>query len=371
MNGCIKLCMKRLQGMYKLEAQAVQALTIMEQQLVKTHHLQVCILELLLLFLSYYFAEKLCTKRFKRLMIVLIFLLVIALLWLIVHNTYLWGIELKPLQYQLNVTMGDDSEDKDFTLLQELNSTISSATITLINPDITLTADMYLSPNRPPNYSTIFYKNIPILNGKNRYNYNVFGGDEPIYLTDGSSLMYNVSIEQVSSTVCPVRLYLFDNFTDYDRFRNPTADPSISYIDRSTCLYPKNGTWSFNISQSSTYYVGIDIDTGTSVTSNVTVNRVNYNTSGLQRSTRLTSSNPTDTITTCESGNRFLCTRNDDQYLIVSINGKNTISFQFKTFQVYGVGRAVSFSLMLSVSVVLIVIILIIVLVITVRMCHR
>ena len=253
-----------------------------------------------------------------------------------------------------------------FTLLHQLNSTISSVTVSLINPVSNLIADIYLSSIRPPEYIEHLSTIIPILQGKSRFNYNFNGGDEPIYLTAGSLLIYNVSVKQdIINATCPARLYLFKNFTNYHNFRRPpSTNPTINYAAISPCLQPSNDIWNITINDSSTYYVGIDIDTGTSVTSNVTVNRVNYNTSGLQRSTRLTSSNPTDTITTCESGNGFLCTRNDDQYLIVSINGYSVINFQLKTSQVYGAGKTALFSVIFVIILILIILIPVIIIVI-------
>ena len=290
-------------------------------------------------------------------------LLSVLFIVLIGYNVFLWTHELKLQEYNYNTTTGDTGSSVSFTLLQQLNSTISSVTVSLINPVSNLIADIYLSSIRPPEYIEHLSTIIPILQGKSRFNYNFNGGDESIYLTAGSLLIYNVSVKQdIINATCPARLYLFKNFTNYHNFRRPpSTNPKINYVAISPCLQPSNGIWNITINDSSTYYVGVDIDTGTSVTSNVMVNRVNYNTSGLQRSTQLASSNPTDTITTCESGNRFLCTRNDDQYLIVSINGYSVINFQLKTSQVYGAKKKALFSMIFVMTLPILILVIIIV----------
>ena len=296
-------------------------------------------------------------------MVVVAILLSFAFIIFIGYNVFLWTLELKSQEYNYNTTTGDTGRSVSFTLLHQLNSTISSVTVSLINPVSNLIADIYLSSIKPPEYIENLSTIIPILQGKSRFNYNFNGGDEPIYLTAGSLLIYNVSVKQdIINATCPARLYLFKNFTNYHNFRKPpSTNPKINYAAISPCLQPSNDIWNITINDSSTYYVGIDIDTGTSVTSNVMVNRVNYNTSGLQRSTQLTSSNPTDTITTCENGNRFLCTRNNDQYLIVSINDYSIINFQLKTSQVYGAEKKAFFSMIFVMTLPILILVIIIV----------
>ena len=248
--------------------------------------------------------------------------------------------KLPPQQYSLNVIIGDASESESFTFLLQINSTISSATVTAMKPDLELKADIYQRTSKPPEYIESLHKSIPKLTGKSRYNYNYLEGDQPVYLTPGSSLLYDVSISNNSGSTCPARLYLFNSQITYHSFRNKPA-ASIDSIDKSPCLFPDNRTWSFNITWApditnlSEYYVGIVIDTGVSVSGNVTVERVQYNTTGLQLNIQLTSTNPSHTITTCSSGSSFLCDGINDAYLIVSVNKESIVRFQLKTFQTF------------------------------------
>lgn len=304
--------------------------------------------------LFYYVIENLHTKKVKCFTATIIALMVATVLMLVGYNSYLWMTELKSQQYHLNTIIGDASKSESFTFLLQVNSTISSATVTAVKPDLELKADVYQSTFKPPEYTAVLHRNIPKLTGKSRYNYNYLDGYQPVYLTPRSSLIYEVSISGNSSSTCPARLYLFNNQTTYDSFFNE-QDPSIDSIDRSPCLFPDNGTWSFNISNSSTYYVGIAIDAGVSALGNVTVERVQYNTTGLQFA-QLTSTNPSHTITTCDTGSGFLCTTKiDNTYLIVSVNKESFVDFQLKTFQVYGTQKISLFSLMLLLVVVLLI----------------
>ena len=306
---------------------------------------------------SQFVIEKLFTKKLKCLITTIVALLVFTVLLLIGYNSYLWTTELKSQQYNLNVTIGDASESESFTFLLKINSTISSATLTALKPGLELKADIYQRTSKPPEYIEFLNKSIPELTGKSQYNYNYLEGDQPVYLTPGSSLLYDVSISSNSGSTCPVRLYLFNSQITYDSFLNEPAT-TIDSIDRSPCLFPDNGTWSFNITDSSTYYVGIAIDTGVSVLGNVTVERVQYNTTGLQFNIQLTSTNPSHTITTCSSGSSFLCDGIDDAYLIVSVNKESLVDFQLKTFQVYGTQKMVLFSLMLFLVVLLLILVI-------------
>ncbi|XP_019856124.1 PREDICTED: uncharacterized protein LOC100635341 isoform X2 [Amphimedon queenslandica] len=280
--------------------------------------------------------KKSCIEKVKSLTVTIIIIatgivsLIVAVVVICLFTTVL-----KPQLYNFNATIGDVSESESTFLLQ-INSTISSATVTAINPDLELKADIYQSTSKPPEYIEVLDTvTIHELSEKNRFRYNYFTNpDNPVYLTPGSSLLYDVSISSNSGSTCPARLYLFNNQTTYFLFISD-RNSKIDSTDRSPCLFPDNGAWSFNITDSSAYYVAIAIDTGVSVLGNVTVERIQYNTTGLQLDTQLTSGNPSHTITTCDTGSGFLCTGIDDTYLILLINEGSLINFQLKTFFVY------------------------------------
>ena len=272
-------------------------------------------------------------------------------------------------QYDTNVTIGDASESESFTFLLQINSTISSATVTAMTPDLELKADIYQSTSKPPEYIVPFHEKLIELAGKNRFNYL-----ESVYLTPGSSLLFDVSISSNSGSTCPARLYLFNSQITYHLFLN--GDEPIDSIDRSPCLFSDNRTWSFNITwapditNSSTYYVGIAIDTGVSVLGNVTVERVQYNTTGLQLDIQLTSTNPSHTITTCNSGSSFLCTPIDDTYLIVSVNKRSFVKFRLKNF--HASDRKISLLSVIPALLLVAIVVIVIIAVIAVKMyCKR
>ena len=54
-----------------------------------------------------------------------------------------------------------------------------------------------------------------------RYNYNYNDGDNPVYLLDGSQLIYELSISTVTSngTSYPTVLVLFNDYTDYINYK--------------------------------------------------------------------------------------------------------------------------------------------------------
>ena len=96
-------------------------------------------------------------------MVVVAILLSVFFIMFIGYNVFLWTHELKPQEYNYNTTTGDTGRSVSFTLLHQLNSTISSVTVSLINPASNLMADIYLSSIKPPEYIEPLSTIIPIL----------------------------------------------------------------------------------------------------------------------------------------------------------------------------------------------------------------
>ena len=160
-------------------------------------------------------------------------------------------------------------------------------------------------------------KGLPIQNYSN-YAINYLGGDEPLYLLQGSVLNYSLEIIHNNSNNCPVRLDIFDDIYEYQNFlRHDYSFPLMS----SSCI--TEFTYhpiSFVINKSSSYFVAIQIAADVTVNSTISVDYVYYNTTGLSRpddcNNTLTSVNPKCEVTVCSY---FLCT--SDYYILVEPSG--------------------------------------------------
>ena len=136
--------------------------------------------------------------------------------------------------------------------IMTLSSSISSLTITLMNlpQHSTITAMVYID-NMLPVKTTDYLpaKAMRPLTGS-RYNYNYNDGDNPIYLLDGSQLIYELSISTVTSngTSYLTILVLFNDYTDHINFINHDI---ITPLDMSHPFKVGKSTWTFNITEPS------------------------------------------------------------------------------------------------------------------------
>ena len=91
-----------------------------------------------------------------------------------------------------------------------------------------------------------------------RYNYNYYDGDNPIYLLDGSQLIYELSISTVTSngTSYHTVLALFKDYIDYINYKN---DGTVIPLAMSPPLKVGKSIWVFNITELSSYYVTLGI----------------------------------------------------------------------------------------------------------------
>ena len=170
----------------------------------------------------------------------------------------------------------------------------SSQTISI---NVSLNVDEAIDPvnirvytsNIVPNRSlqNLPQKNIPNLSSNRgdhgrRYNYNYMDGDEPIFLQKGSSINYSLHF---TCTGVPVSynsatLYLFDNFKDYNNFRNKHSNVAVttSHFQSINNLF-----WSFSIDYDSLYYIGLQVEDCCLVSGNVTVTQASYESSALSQ----------------------------------------------------------------------------------------
>ena len=238
--------------------------------------------------------------------------------------------------YSNSIQIGDDNLANGSYLIS-LNSSISSVSLALDRPDIIeSTVFVYISTNVPLMYqSSLPVKRIGGLLGESRYNYNYFGADQPVYLISGSTLTYQliINIQGNKSISCPCKLFLFDNEVDYMNFKN--YNPFTS-SDVSSCLMESNSTWTFDVTQASSYYIGLEIEKGYEVTSDVSIERAYYDSNGLQSpndcSHPLTFNDPSCTVRLCSI---IYCDRITKYLLLVSKN-TNEVSYSFVTSEIQG-----------------------------------
>lgn len=202
-----------------------------------------------------------------------------------------------------------------------------------------------------------------------RYNYNYdIGTDNPLYLLTGSRLTYYYIVMNDSGTSnCPARIYLFKNEYNYNKF---TRNLPSNYNAVSSCLqvHSKVMSWSFNITDSSEYYVGLEIEPNFSITSNVSIHRLYYNTTGLALYSEchtLTSHSKT-----CQLQGEvkpFTCKGND---LHVLLQAPENIYIQY-SFKKLALGACILPSIFLSLLVLIAIIIAAFCLLIVKKCCYK
>ena len=193
--------------------------------------------------------------------------------------------------------------------------------------------------------------NLALLAGKSRYNYNYYGGDQPIYLLPDSNIIYMMNIQKNEGSACPSQLYLFDNVTSYVNFKNYqkyTAIASSPCLNDDITKSATKFTWIFNITKQAFYYVGIEIDTEIYVASNVSVVRVYYNITGLESpnecSQPLSADHLSCQMTLCS---KFYCNRGN-KYLLVNPTGEVKVYYYFSSPVIDELARFILFIISLT-----------------------
>ena len=179
--------------------------------------------------------------------------------------------------------------------------------------------------------------NIPNLSGPNEiYNYNYYGGDEFIYLSSGSYLVYNFTLSGSITSSCPAKLYAFNDLDSYNRFRN---NFSFTASSSSPCLFVNSiNSWKMKGNDvTSQFYVGLKIFDNILLESNISGIQYYYNTTGLSSYNfcHLSDSKRECIIKRC---NYFLCsgTKSSTRNIFIKPNGPATLIQIFTTPHVYG-----------------------------------
>ena len=235
--------------------------------------------------------------------------------------------------------------------LIKLNSSISSLTIYLIEPILHIKAMVYSDSNTPSMYTMSSPSSTLTCSGSrqnrsSRCNYNYNGADIPIYLLSDFKLIYKLSISNNNTNMIttPTKLLLFNdqsqyrNYLDYKIHYKPSAISSPLHVGNGT---PINSTWTFNITESSFYYVALEVAYNVTVRSNVRVAGQIYNTSGLESPCNkpLSVENTSCEVSLCA---KFYCNQRDT-YLLVQSTGNVSVKYNFVSSNIDGEEHFVGF----------------------------
>ena len=259
--------------------------------------------------------------------------------------------------------------------IMTLSSSISSLTITLIHlhQHSTITAMVYIDSMLPVKITDYLPpKAMRILSGS-RYNYNYNDDDNPIYLLDGSQLIYEFSISTFTSngTSYPTVLALFNNYTDYNNYKN---GGTVTPLAVSPPLKVGKSTWTFHITEPSNYYVALQVSERVLVNGNASVVGVYYNTTGLDSPSDcrepLSVHHPSCEIHVCQE---FYCDYISSMYLLVDPTGNVTVEFDITSTNIDSNGHFAGFivGLILMFLFLVFVFVLFIVIIILCCICRR
>lgn len=219
--------------------------------------------------------------------------------------------------------------------LIKANYSVSSATFFLV-PEGTV----YVTTTEPPTITDhLSPKHLSI--SSIRYDLNYLGLMTPIYLLPGSILHYNVSIisnERLDSSYSAC-IYLFTSLTQFQNFLSFLENGNsskISYCFTSpvTPRQPTLASHSFDIVETSKYYVGVELVNGANVImmANVSVVRVYYDTRGLSPRCSMAQF---CYISTCDE---LLCSHSSSSatYILVQAPADSSIQYEMTTAALFG-----------------------------------
>ncbi|XP_019858782.1 PREDICTED: uncharacterized protein LOC109586999 [Amphimedon queenslandica] len=107
--------------------------------------------------------------------------------------------------------------------------------------------------------------------------YNVNNGNLPVYLLPGSIMNYDMTVSGLTDSKCPAQLVLLNNKTEYF-----ACNYNSSNVVKACCLTSGTVNVSIRINKPADYYVIlVKEDLTISVSSDITVHQVYYNTSHL------------------------------------------------------------------------------------------
>lgn len=175
---------------------------------------------------------------------------------------------------------------------------------------------------------------IPPLSGPNAtFNYNYYGGDEFIYLPLGSYLTYTFSSIGSITSSCPAKLYVFQDYNNYEKFRN--GFPFKATATSPCLLVGSTESWTIDGTLSQ-YYIGVEITDNILLKSNVSGMMSYYNTTGLSSVNlcHLSATNRNCNIDRC-SHSFCLQPKSNTKHIFVKPSHPATLIQEFKTPEFY------------------------------------
>ena len=183
---------------------------------------------------------------------------------------------------------------------------------------------------------------IPPLSGPNAtFNYNYYGGDEFIYLSLGSYLTYTFSCTGPITSSCPAKLYVFQDYNNYEKFRN--GFPFKATATSPCLLVGSTESWTID-GTLSRYYIGVEITDNILLKSNVSGMMSYYNTTGLSSVNlcHLSATNRNCNIDRCSHSFCFK-PKSNMKYIFVKPSHPATLIQEFKTPEFYGYAQVFGF----------------------------
>ena len=181
---------------------------------------------------------------------------------------------------------------------------------------------VYHTSTKPPIITNYLPEKEMIAN-ESYSDYNYLGMGEPIYLLPGSKIIYITKVTIAKANNSSTNITCIILFHNLIRFTDFIGDGAHSEPNRH-CFIAANTTavlsWSFNITEESQYYVGITVEEGVTVTSNVSIIRTYYDLSQLTQEHTCIDSLSCD-ITTCSS---VIC---DESYIIIETKNSTYVSY--------------------------------------------
>ena len=225
---------------------------------------------------------------------------------------------------------------------------------------------VYNTSTKPPIITNYLPKKEMIANDSYS-DYNYLGIGEPIYLLPGSKIIYSTKVTMAkannSSTniTCIILFHNLIKFTDFIR-------DGVHSEPKEYCFVAANTTavlsWSFNITEESQYYVGITVEEGVTVTSNVSIIRTYYDLSQLTPEHTCIDSLSCN-ITTCSSGN---C---DESYLIIETKNSTYVSYTAERIRIFSTSIVIVLTISQTLTTMVSIIIIICVALIIIRTKRR
>ena len=177
----------------------------------------------------------------------------------------------------------------------------------------------------PPTGTQILKSRIPHSSGCTPYNVNT--GDRPVYLLPGSIMNYNLTVSGLNNSKCMAQLVLFNNRAEY-----LSCNYNSSSVVKAYCLTNGPVNVSIMISKSANYYAILVTDDSTiSVSSDITVHQVYYNTSHLStaKSCQQISNDASCTVHNPDI-KKWSCS-NTGWYMILQSSSNAEVEYNYKT----------------------------------------